>query len=57
MRESAAEFMGLTSSSAGLVFSVVFGLIWLNFILEMAITAIFTPMLYRVVKIFRKDVV
>lgn len=57
MRESAAQFMGLTSSSAGLVFGVVFGLIWLNFVLEMVITAIFTPMLYRVVKIFRKDVV
>lgn len=54
MKESAAQFMALTTSSAGTVFAVVFGLIWLNFVLEMVITAIFTPMLYRVVKIFKK---
>ena len=54
MRESAAQFMGLTSSSAGIVFGVVFGLIWLNFVLEMAITVIFTPILYRVIKALNK---
>ena len=54
MKDSAAEFMGLTSSSAGLVFSVVFGLIWLNFVLEMAITIIFTPMLYKVIRVVNK---
>ncbi|MBE5737231.1 MAG: ECF transporter S component [Clostridiales bacterium] len=54
MKESAAEFMALTTSSAGAVFAVVFGLIWLNFVLEIVITAIFTPMLYRLVKIFKK---
>ena len=54
MKESAAQFMALATSSAGAVFAVVFGLIWLNFVLEMVITAIFTPMLYRVVKIFKK---
>lgn len=55
MRESAAEFMNLTSSAAGVVFGVVFGLIWLNFVLEMIITALFTPMLYRVIKVLDKN--
>lgn len=54
MKSSVAEFMGLTSSSAGLVFSVVFGLIWLNFVLEMAITAIFTPVINKVIKVIAK---
>ncbi|MBQ3220208.1 MAG: ECF transporter S component [Clostridia bacterium] len=54
MKSSVAEFMGLTSSSAGLVFSVVFGLIWLNFVLEMAITTIFTPVINRVIKVIAK---
>ena len=55
MKESAAEFMGLTSSSAGVVFSVVFGLIWLNFVLEMVINTIFTPILHRVIKALDKE--
>jgi uncharacterized membrane protein len=55
MKESAAQFMGLNTSSAGVVFSVVFGLIWLNFVLEIAITAIFTPAVYRVLKVIGKN--
>ena len=55
MKESAANFMGLTSSSAGVVFGVVFGLIWLNFILEMVINTIFTPVIYRVIKVLNKQ--
>lgn len=55
MKNSASEFMGLTSSSAGLVFSVVFGLIWLNFVLEMVINIIFTPVIYRVIKTLNKS--
>ena len=55
MKESASEFMGLTSSSAGVVFSVVFGLIWLNFVLEMVINTIFTPILHRVIKALDKE--
>ena len=51
MRDSAAEFMSLSTSSAGVVFGVVFGLIWLNFVLEMIINSIFSPALYRVIKI------
>ncbi len=53
MKESAAEFMGLSSSGAGVVFGVVFGLIWVNFVLEIAITVIFAPVIYRVIKIFK----
>lgn len=55
MKESAVQFMGLNSSSAGLVFSVVFGLIWLNFVLELAINAIFIPAFYRVIKVLNKN--
>lgn len=54
MKNSAAEFLGLNSSSAGVVFSVVFGLIWLNFVLEMVINSIFTPIIYRVIKVLNK---
>ena len=54
MKESASEFMGLTSSSAGLVFGVVFGLIWVNFVLEMVINTLFTPLIYRVIKVLEK---
>ena len=55
MKNSASVFMGLTSSSAGLVFSVVFGLIWLNFVLEIVINIIFTPVIYRVIKTLNKS--
>ena len=54
MKDSAAQFLGLSSSSAGVVFGVVFGLIWLNFLLEVAITAIFTPMIHRVIRALKK---
>ncbi len=50
MKDSAVEFLGLSSSGAGVVFTVVFGMIWLNFILEIVITSLFAPALYRVVK-------
>lgn len=53
MKEHAALFMGLTNSSASVVFSVVFGLIWLNFVLEMIINVIFTPMIYRVIRVLK----
>ncbi len=53
MKNDAAEFMSLTSSGAGVVFGVVFGLIWLNFVLEITVTAIFAPIIYRVIKIFK----
>lgn len=55
MKGAASTFLGLTASSASLVFTLVFGMIWLNFVLEMVITALFTPMLYRVIKVLKKD--
>lgn len=53
MKDSASEFLALTSTSAGLVFTVVFGLIWLNFVLEMVINVVFAPIVYRVIKVFK----
>ena len=55
MKDAAAEFMSLTTSSASVVFGVVFGLIWLNFVLEMIINVIFSPALFRVIKAVKKD--
>ena len=55
MKASVAEFLGLTASTAGIVFVAVFTLIWVNFLLEIAITALFTPLLYRVTKILLKQ--
>jgi uncharacterized membrane protein len=55
MKDSAATFMGLSNSSADVVFGVVFGLIWLNFVLEMVINALFTPVIYTVIKVLNKQ--
>ncbi len=55
MKDSAAQFMNLDTSAASLVFTVVFGLIWLNFVLEIAITTIFAPLFYRVIKVIDKN--
>lgn len=53
MSNSVAEFLSLTSSSANVVFIAVFTIIWLNFVLEIAITSIFTPALHRVIKVLK----
>lgn len=54
MKSSVADFLQLNSSTASVVFVVVFGLIWLNFLLEMVVNVIFTPILYRVIKVIDK---
>lgn len=54
MKSSVAEFLSMDISTAGVVFAVVFGLIWLNFVLEIVINTIFTPVLYRVIKVIDK---
>ena len=54
MKDAASEFLALSSSSAGIVFAVVFGLIWLNFVLEMVINVVFTPLIYRVIKVIKR---
>lgn len=53
MSGSVAEFLSLTSSSANVVFIAVFTIIWLNLVLEIAITSIFTPVLHRVIKVLK----
>ncbi len=53
MSGSVAEFLSLTSFSANVVFIAVFTIIWLNLVLEIAITSIFTPVLHRVIKVLK----
>ena len=54
MQDAVAAFLGLTDYSAGIVFTVVFGIIWLNFVLEMVINLIFIPAIHRVIKVVQK---
>jgi uncharacterized membrane protein len=55
MKQSVADFLSLDSASAGVVFVGVFALIWLNFVLEIAITTIFTPLIHRVLKAINRN--
>ena len=54
MKSSVAQFLNLDVSTASVVFAVVFGIIWLNFIVEIIINTLFTPILYRVIKVIDK---
>lgn len=54
MVEEVAIFFGL-ENSLNTVMIFVLSVIWLNFVLEVAITAIFTPVIHRVARIFIKD--
>lgn len=54
MKASVAEFLGMDVSTASVVFAVVFGIIWLNFLLEVIINTIFAPAIYKIVKIIDK---
>ena len=54
MKSSVAEFLGMNVSTASVVFAVVFGMIWLNFLLEVIINTIFAPTIYKIVKIIDK---
>ena len=56
MQDAVAAFLSLQTWSAGIVFTVVFGLIWLNFVLEMAINLIFIPVIHRVIKVVQKAI-
>ena len=56
MQDAVAAFLSLQTWSAGIVFTVVFGLIWLNFVLEMAINLIFIPIIHRVIKVVQKAI-
>ena len=55
MKDTTATFLGMGASSAGVVFTTVFALIWLNFVLEMAVNLIFIPMIHRVIKAIKKS--
>ena len=55
MKDTTATFLGMGASSAGAVFATVFALIWLNFVLEMAVNLVFIPMIERVVKAIKKS--
>ena len=50
MKDTTATFLGMGANSAMAVFGAVFALIWLNFVLEMAVNIVFIPMIERVVK-------
>ncbi len=55
MKNTTAAFLGMGASSASTIFTTVFAMIWLNFVLEMAINLLFIPMLERVVKAIKKS--
>ncbi len=55
MKEDVAEFLGC-GSSANVVFVTVFGLIWLNFVLEIAVSALLAPAVHRIVLIAEKQI-
>lgn len=53
MKNDVAAFLG-TEATANVVFVTVFGLIWLNFVLEIAINLIFAPAIHRIVLVVEK---
>ena len=55
MKDDVASFLG-TEATAQVVFVTVFGLIWLNFVLEIAVNVLFAPAIHRVVLVVEKKV-
>ncbi len=55
MKEDVAAFLGV-EAAANVVFVAVFGLIWLNFVLEIAVSVLFSPVVHRVVVIVEKQI-
>lgn len=55
MRSDVALFLG-TEAAANVVFVAVFSLIWLNFLLEIAVSVLFSPAIHRVVTIIEKRI-
>ena len=55
MKDTTATFLGMGVSTAGTVFTTVFAIIWLNFVLEMAVNLVFIPMIQRVVRVIKKS--
>lgn len=54
MKDSLIAYMGWDFNSTWLVFVTILSIIWLNFVLEMVITIIFTPLTYRVIRVLDK---
>lgn len=54
MKDSLAVLMKWDSSSAWFVFVTVITIIWLNFVLEVVINTVFTPLTYRVIRALDK---
>ena len=48
MKNDVAAYLG-TQATAGVVFAAVFGMIWLNFVLEIVVNVLVAPALHRVV--------
>lgn len=53
MKDDVAAFLG-TEATAQVVFVTVFGLVWLNLVLELAVNILFAPAIHRVVLIAEK---
>lgn len=53
MKNDVAAFLG-TEATAQVVFVTVFGLVWLNLVLELAVNILFAPAIHRVVLIAEK---
>ena len=54
MKDAVIIRFGLAMSSASAVVGFIFGLIWLNFLIEVALNVVFIPMIHRVIKVISK---
>ncbi len=55
MKDDVASFLEV-EATANVVFAAVFGLIWLNFVLEIAVSIVFSPVVHRVVLVVEKQI-
>lgn len=55
MKDDVAAFLG-TEAVAGVVFAAVFGLIWVNFLLEIIVNVLFAPAVHRIVAVVERAV-
>lgn len=55
MKNDVATFLGV-EATANVVFVTVFGLIWLNFVLEIAVSILFSPVVHRIVIVVEKQI-
>lgn len=55
MKNDVASYLGV-EAAANVVFVTVFSVIWLNFVLEIAVSILFSPVVHRVVLITEKSI-